>query len=1540
MSDIVGNHPTPVINGPNLTHDMARLTTDDAIAVLKKRFYERTDEDVAGLVAFLSGEPGVFRHFPPEVIASYVPRMEHARWEGAGSPIVCQGDTNTTHAFVLLRGHCHVYRRYPESESTSELGAGSVNANGASENLGELCDTDVEVGDVFGEVASMANLRAEEAAPGRRAPPRLSRRNATVVISPGTSAVDLLALDGPTLQAMASAVPSVLFQPKILRRLLSIPPAQRTAADIADIVDHSRWLNPFRGLPEPLLTSIAAHVEALHVPWNGILGNCRDPGAGEGNRFGGWNQGVWTPGEEMVVVISGQLVVHDDTPLSHFPADELDARFLSPMAGGEVGDNTFRSDSQRAVTFRDSWIDPVIGNLMLSGIPVDRKLKSETGHKIKFSTMAKVVKSMVKYTGRKSGDGNLSPKVSPRVSQPKASPYRLSYIRANACSYPAVDSPVNLPISGRDFSPQIRQPNFETPSDTPLPRKGPSLKLLVSKTSNMGPMATLLDELKDASTRAESEQSVFQPLDDNYENSASGDKSDDDETMAKKYGRAVKTLRPGDAYGESDLVAAITGEHVGSRGGGAITLRASRRRAAAADKHSSVDLDSVSMALPGKGTDKGEPLGPEGVDVMVISKRTYDEAVHRLQCDVLEEMKDFLRRVGGSRDGGVGTEAGSGYGPLGTAADSELSNIAFLTRLVIAEKGSVLVQEGSVADGIYFVKRGDLKVTRRRDGDPDAEPPVMIPVSSLDNPSRPGSPSSFARGGKPGGRLSPGPHSPRPGSPGSLDDESLTESVKKPIYISAAAEKQLSQHRDVAVIGSGDFFGSETVPDVSNKGGGSPVLGLVPASCTVSVCSSGGAELLLLSWRDLHRLSKETHGTIRVHVAQRNHHWNSRAVSLEARASPEEIVVAAAAATAAAADNAKAEAEDKAEELAAEPAKNVIKNELRHVATAVFSSEGKSRPGSAMGRGPGTVVPFGVDGLGSYHRVGGTAAPPFSQPPLPTPCLSKAAQVGSTAQYSSEQRSAAAVAANLAVGASPRRSDQPGPSVGATAIGTHVAPGKPSSLFAARPVLETEFHAQMTMALNTLVTNSWGSSRAILSQATATGRESTEGTEGVPMGDDTNGGSQTRVSSSVAQVSSMTKGVVSEETTAVNPTAGSVPQTSFGDSVTTGKASEVNRRSHIVDGSGDSQVPLVIPSSPSGYGKASPRRFVSATGDQYQLVKLTSNDYQSPAAETGLSTKGTSQIRVGGKDRPPPRITSASKRSPPSMTQRGQPSRPPPAPMEIITQWSPGTGWSPKKRGVESRAATGGFTPYGTTLGRTRPSTAGLQSSTFIGTTNSLPRKHDAPRSVVGRRRPATAQPATRSARPVSGGPRRRLPISTPLPAPSSPPRPIAPTRAQIGSGLVGHQGQSVGGGWYYPVVPSGATAEVAPPKLPMSTGQQELVLRQELKSLNVTGAAGDARVANAGAEQGSPDSGSPNSGALKSLSNPGVHAWSITSPWDQAAGVGSLYEDALVQPGRSSPVRPKSLRKTRLVGATSMAGLPTEMIEEKEGGLHQASHM
>ena len=168
------------------------LTTDDVIAILRKRFYERTEEDVASLVRFLSTDVAFFRRVPPQVIASAAERMEHSRVEGApGSVMVREGDTNATHAFVILRGHCHVYRRKSGGDGDGDGGGGA--GNGAAvvdesvasdDDLGELLDADVTVGDVVGELGAMMGEGGggggDGGAGGGRAV-RWRRRNASVV---------------------------------------------------------------------------------------------------------------------------------------------------------------------------------------------------------------------------------------------------------------------------------------------------------------------------------------------------------------------------------------------------------------------------------------------------------------------------------------------------------------------------------------------------------------------------------------------------------------------------------------------------------------------------------------------------------------------------------------------------------------------------------------------------------------------------------------------------------------------------------------------------------------------------------------------------------------------------------------------------------------------------------------------------------------------------------------------------------------------------------------------------------------------------------------------------------------------------------------------------------------------------------------------------------------------------------------------------------------------------------------------------------------
>ena len=138
--------PTPIEG--DFTEMTRLLTTDDAVAILQKRFYDRTDEEVAGLVRFLSTEVAFFRRVHPDIISVAVERMAHSKVEGAGGVIVRQGDADATHAFIVLRGNCHVYQKGSE-------GGSMEGESRASDDPGELRDDDVTVGDAFGELGVM-----------------------------------------------------------------------------------------------------------------------------------------------------------------------------------------------------------------------------------------------------------------------------------------------------------------------------------------------------------------------------------------------------------------------------------------------------------------------------------------------------------------------------------------------------------------------------------------------------------------------------------------------------------------------------------------------------------------------------------------------------------------------------------------------------------------------------------------------------------------------------------------------------------------------------------------------------------------------------------------------------------------------------------------------------------------------------------------------------------------------------------------------------------------------------------------------------------------------------------------------------------------------------------------------------------------------------------------------------------------------------------------------------------------------------------------
>jgi hypothetical protein len=814
------------------------------------------------------------------------------------------------------------------------------------------------------------------------------------------------------------------------------------------------------------------------------------------------------------------------------------------------------------------------------------------------------------------------------------------------------------------------------------------------------------------------------------------------------------------------------------------------------------------------------------------------------------------------------------------------------------------------------------------------------------------------------------------------------------------------------------------------------------------------------------------------------------------------MAAAARAANAAGAEAAAEAAEAAVEKLAAEPATHVIKNDLRPTAKACFSSNHRSRPGTASGIG--TIVPFGVDGMGGYYGAGCGAAAPGKQPPLPTPCLSHAAQVGSTAQYSSRSRRAAAVAANLAVGAPVRRGDRPRPATAAAATVDHARPEKPRAVFAARPVLENEFIAQMSVALDSLAVHSWGSSVSVMSQATTAAQVKTHAANAskaaVAAAKAEAAASQPQASAAAAAAAAPPPPPPVEPTSTAPPPAvvvdadvatttrpprppalelppDSAPGTPRGTpgrgqaqapaavdsqqqrqppppaevgrmprwSEKTLRASEQQERRRATTARASAAISVSVPFSPSflnnnnvehltltahsissgvsGVGGGSSGRGTSAGR---RLVYAADQRPATAEARLGTGTgMGTGTGTRGRGDRPGStgRGGGASARispPPPSMTHRGQPSRPVPPP----TQWAPVQGWSPGgKHSAASTAATGGFKPWGASLvsgqprfaqprrgggafsGRAAGAAAGAAGAGALGGGAHSQQSPSPSESLshmkstrigdhavfsASRRRPATAQPAARSGRPVSGSPRRRVPpgaaSTSSAFSPSSPQQhqqqrhlpgvASMASRPRTSGGLVGHRGQSVGGGWYYPVVPAGATSAAAappPPKQPPKL-QQELhqmapavpapaprspsprsppppspppnnvnVRREPLPMTATTGAGVGVWAANGGTDDVDDVAAAlaavmaAETAARNGGGAPGVHSWSITSPWDQAAGAGeSLYQDARSPPhvvggGASGAVKDKSPGKTRLVGAASLGGLPTEMDFEVE---------
>jgi hypothetical protein len=211
-----------------------------------------------------------------------------------------------------------------------------------------------------------------------------------------------VALDSGTLRAMTAATPSLLFQPRALRRLLAVPPRRRTPQDVEDIADFTCWLAPLRGVPEALRKSFSAHAEIRHVPAGATLGNDKIEN-------GGGNGGAWVDGEELAVVVSGQLAVHDSNPVS-IRADQGQ----DPAgAAGRQTPNSIRGDQTRSLSFLKEWTDPAAGDAMLHGIRSRRG--GAGGGKSKFKSLAKTVNMLAKLRGsRKSmsmmgGDGSGTP---------------------------------------------------------------------------------------------------------------------------------------------------------------------------------------------------------------------------------------------------------------------------------------------------------------------------------------------------------------------------------------------------------------------------------------------------------------------------------------------------------------------------------------------------------------------------------------------------------------------------------------------------------------------------------------------------------------------------------------------------------------------------------------------------------------------------------------------------------------------------------------------------------------------------------------------------------------------------------------------------------------------------------------------------------------------------------------------------------------------------------------------------------------------------
>jgi hypothetical protein len=324
--------------------------------------------------------------------------------------------------------------------------------------------------------------------------------------------------------------------------------------------------------------------------------------------------------------------------------------------------------------------------------------------------------------------------------------------------------------------------------------------------------------------------------------------------------------------------------------------------------------------------------------------------------------------------------------------------------------------------------------------------------------------------------------------------------------------------------------------------------------------------------------------------------------------------------------------------------------------------------------------------------------------------------------------------------------------------------------------------------------------------------------------------------------------------------------------------------------------------------------------------------------------------KTGARDRP--RSSSGVRvRSMPSssMTQRGQPSRPPPTPPQIMSQWVPVAGWRPRgeNHGVGSTRATSGsgFKPFGATSGSgqprfSRPASAQPFVPPHKSPRSSSPGLWTRSASASARRQPEPALSAPCSGRPLRGEPRQRL-----SPTDASPPPqhslvggpPVVVPRPMSGGGLVGHRGQSVGGGWYYPVVPAGATRTapaVAPPTVPRQLDDtvpprvepcapSEAHHEPKVAAGPAAGAgAGQAALTKEAVIDVAAEPRSVTEMVAREHAAPGVHSWSITSPWDEAQSVYQHRRTADV-----SPMKLRAPERTRLVGAACLQ-LPPEMVE------------